>query len=496
MKINVDHAFSLDRTNCVQDVISSITLTRFLHSIRSDMLSSPSLWQAHRELWADNGDRLSKIYAGTGALNTSATRSGKKTFAGLLSDATKSVGRAYITNFQDKGKQNAIDLLLGMMAGQRPVILFDPIGDTVQTELASRVNEYSSTRTINLFIGTWNLNGKKPDEALAKWLFPPGAPEADIYSIAFQEIVELSPSQILQTDPSKRIMWENCITDAFDRRRDAKAEYLIYRSEQLVGTALIIVVRADMMGQIRRLESATKKTGLQGLSGNKGGVGIRFDLFDSSICLMTCHLAAGHGNVTERNADYRTISEGLKFLKGKRIDDHEIVIWAADFNYRIALPGPDVREHAEAGELDPMLAADQLMQAIDDGEVFMGYDEGPIRFRPTYKYDNGTDDYDTSEKQRIPAWTDRVLFKGQALRLKEYNRAELRLSDHKPVYATFEATIREVDNSRKDAIAKQILGSVRDKGEHVKLDVKVEKALNGGLIDLPKQMTNSGWPRT
>jgi hypothetical protein len=32
--------------------------------------------------------------------------------AGVLSDATKSVSRAYINNFQDKGKQTAIDMFL------------------------------------------------------------------------------------------------------------------------------------------------------------------------------------------------------------------------------------------------------------------------------------------------------------------------------------------------------------------------------------------------
>ena len=32
--------------------------------------------------------------------------------SGVLSDATKSVSRAYINNFQDKGKQVAIDMFL------------------------------------------------------------------------------------------------------------------------------------------------------------------------------------------------------------------------------------------------------------------------------------------------------------------------------------------------------------------------------------------------
>lgn len=62
------------------------------------------------------------------------------------------------------------------------------------------------------------------------------------------------------------------------------------------------------------------------MSGNKGGCGVRFDLYDTSLCLMTCHLAAGHSNVAERNADYKTISHGLSFQRGRRIDDHEWVL--------------------------------------------------------------------------------------------------------------------------------------------------------------------------
>lgn len=83
------------------------------------------------------------------------------------------------------------------------------------------------------------------------------------------------------------------------------------------------------------------------------------------------------------------------------------------------------------------------------GSVFPGYKEGLITFLPTYKYDIGTDIYDTryklskyiikeitntlySEKQRIPGWTDRILYKGGQLRQLQYSRAELYTSDHRP----------------------------------------------------------------
>lgn len=75
--------FSLDRTNFVQDILSRTTLEQYLLLVRREWIHSNALWTHHRELWAENGDALSRIYAGTGALNTSFTRSGKRTLAGV-----------------------------------------------------------------------------------------------------------------------------------------------------------------------------------------------------------------------------------------------------------------------------------------------------------------------------------------------------------------------------------------------------------------------------
>jgi hypothetical protein len=73
---------SLDRTNFIQDILSRMTLEQYILMVRREWIHSNSLWTHHRELWAENGDALSRIYAGTGALNTSFTRSGKRTLAG------------------------------------------------------------------------------------------------------------------------------------------------------------------------------------------------------------------------------------------------------------------------------------------------------------------------------------------------------------------------------------------------------------------------------
>ncbi|KAI0321997.1 SacI homology domain-containing protein [Amylostereum chailletii] len=490
----------LDRTNFVQDILSRTTLEQYLALIRREWVHANSLWSYHRELWAENGDALSRIYAGTGALNTSFTRSGKRTLAGVLSDATKSVSRAYINNFQDKGKQTAIDMFLGNLSSQQQVSIFDPIHDSVRAVLEQRVNslpEYSSTRPCSIFVGTWNLNGRPPSESLLPWLMPrENIVDPDMFVIGFQEIVPLTAQQIVQTDPEKKRIWENRIMETLDRRPNKKSDYVLLRSDQLVGTALVVLVKAEHTSVIRRVEATTRKTGLRGMSGNKGAVGIRLEFYDTSFCFLTAHLAAGHSNMDERSADYRTIVNGLHFLRGKTIESHDNIVWLADTNYRIDLDNESVRSLALQDDLDALLAADQLKYAIDTGAAFSGYLEGPILFRPTYRYDLGTDNYDTSEKMRIPAWTDRVLYRGSRLDLSAYSRAELKGSDHKPVFALFRATVHVIDPVKKAALARLLTESVTATAPGETLDEKLASLIFSSDRDSlppPSSETEAWW---
>jgi hypothetical protein len=43
---------------------------------------------------------------------------------------------------------------------------------------------------------------------------------------------------------------------------------------------------------VANVQAETRGVGIGGFGGNKGGVAIRFDLFESSMCFINAHLAA------------------------------------------------------------------------------------------------------------------------------------------------------------------------------------------------------------
>lgn len=242
------------------------------------------------------------------------------TLAGFLDDATKSVTRMYLNNFADKAKQEIIDTLLGKLVNQKRIAIHDPVHEAMTAELRQRSDEYHSKRKVFVLVGTYNVNGKLPTgESLLPWLEAPTVP--DLYVLGFQEIVELSPQQIMSTDPSKRAVWEDRISEFVNG--GGGSTYVLLRSGQLVGAAIMVFVKEQHVTHVRNVECVTKKTGLRGISGNKGAIAVRFDFHDTSLCFVTAHLAAGVSNYDERNKDYHTITSGLTFAKGRTLMDHD-----------------------------------------------------------------------------------------------------------------------------------------------------------------------------
>ncbi|XP_015690319.1 type IV inositol polyphosphate 5-phosphatase 11 isoform X5 [Oryza brachyantha] len=99
------------------------------------------------------------------------------------------------------------------------------------------------------------------------------------------------------------------------------------------------------------------------------------------------------------------------------------------------------RKLIEENRQSKLSGKDQLLQEAEKGEIFNGYCEGTLLFKPTYKYNIGSSNYDTSHKIRVPSWTDRILFKvdhssGLGAILSSYEALDcIRSSDHKPVRA-------------------------------------------------------------
>jgi hypothetical protein len=144
----------LDRTNVVQTSFARRILDLFQakFGIRLGAFEFEAWNVAFNGLWADNGDWLSRIYAGTGALKSSYTRRGKQTVFGYLDDAAKSVNRFYVSNFQDKTRQEAILLLFNPAQKTNKLLVRSPAYDFVEKQMDARMAEVSNPTLILLML--------------------------------------------------------------------------------------------------------------------------------------------------------------------------------------------------------------------------------------------------------------------------------------------------------------------------------------------------------
>ncbi|XP_070108620.1 synaptojanin-1 isoform X15 [Equus przewalskii] len=535
----------LDRTNSVQAFLGLEMLTKQLEAL--GLAEKPQLvtrfQEVFRSMWSVNGDSISKIYAGTGALEGKAK-------AGKLKDGARSVTRTIQNNFFDSSKQEAIDVLL--------------LGNTLNSDLADKARallttgslrasskvlksmcenfyKYSKPKKIRVCVGTWNVNGGKQfrsiafkNQTLTDWLLD--APKlagilefqdkrskpTDIFAIGFEEMVELNAGNIVNASTTNQKLWAVELQKTISRDN----KYVLLASEQLVGVCLFVFIRPQHAPFIRDVAVDTVKTGMGGATGNKGAVAIRMLFHTTSLCFVCSHFAAGQSQVRERNEDFVEIARKLSFPMGRMLFSHDYVFWCGDFNYRIDLPNEEVKELIRQQNWDSLIAGDQLINQKNAGQIFRGFLEGKVTFAPTYKYDLFSDDYDTSEKCRTPAWTDRILWRrrkwpfdrsaedldllnasfqdGSKIlytwtpgTLLHYGRAELKTSDHRPVVAMIDIDIFEVEAEERQNIYKEVIAVQGPPDGTVLVSIKSSLPENNffddALIDeLLQQFTNFG----
>jgi hypothetical protein len=152
-------------------------------------------------------------------------------------------------------------------------------------------------------------------------------------------------------------------------------------------------------------------------------------------------------------------------FREQSILEHDVVFHFGDLNFRLDLSHSEAHRLIRARQYTLLHRYDQLESLRTSGALFDDFLEAPLTFAPTYKFDLNTDRYDTSDKQRIPAWTDRILWsvtcewtddgslsvtaeagdKERRLGVVQQSYecvSELKFSDHRAVRATFVVRIR------------------------------------------------------
>ncbi|KAJ3115057.1 hypothetical protein HK100_001469 [Physocladia obscura] len=279
-------------------------------------------------------------------------------------------------------------------------------------------------------------------------------------------------------ESNRLIYWRDRIVKALVENFPSSTRYRLVECHALFGLFQCVFIRETTLSENNNnsaavlpgsVQVAQVKTGLGGFHANKGGIATRLVIDDTSFCFVNCHLAAHQTQVSARNTDIVAIRDGLEFSAlsngfgksffvfgqggdGSMVMDHENVFFSGDLNYRIDLPREKVIAAIEKRDWNYLLAKDQLHVQMTTNASFglRAFTEAPITFAPTFKYDVRSTQYDTSDKKRVPAWCDRILYSnsggsGGLVVVDGYERGECTMSDHRPVSGRFRVRVKHVD---------------------------------------------------
>ncbi|KAL9060958.1 MAG: hypothetical protein Q9162_000402 [Coniocarpon cinnabarinum] len=323
--------------------------------------------------------------------------------------------------------------------------------DWIEEDVRRQEAEFCTYKDIDALVMTWNAGAAKPadfryeqrDSNFFRDLFRPEDPP-DLIVFGFQELVDLEDKKLTAKNFFKnkkqdsyghehlsRVYreWRDFLTRCLDEYMPSDEAFVQIHTASLVGLFTCVFVKASCRSRIRDIVGSEVKTGMGGAYGNKAILG--------SETLPPGRRMDGKSSTYVYGGD------------GSMVMDHEVCILNGDLNYRIDTMGREtVVQAIKSRNLQKLLERDQLLLSRRKNPDFRlrDFSEASIDFLPTYKYDVGTDSYDSSDKKRAPAWCDRILTRGeQAIEQLEYRRHEVRVSDHRPVSASFHIRVKSRD---------------------------------------------------
>ncbi|BGP20914.1 hypothetical protein JCM10213_003541 [Rhodosporidiobolus nylandii] len=391
--------------------------------------------------------------------------------------------------------------------------------------MREREEEFLQREEIRVWCGTFNVNDKQPKNGasdIQAWVAT--AAGAELLVFGFQEL-DLTAEALLRYTPYREEVWRKAIEEALANKAGGDAEsvagkewgrYEKLHSRQLVGVLLLVYARSDILPHISDVSSASLATGLMGLVANKGGVGIRLRYKDTPLTFVNSHLAAFTQNVSQRNAQVRDTATTLVFplsgsspspsseaaavqtsrdpwtpnlrpdavrpLQGEQgegysVWDCDTLFWLGDLNYRLDLPRNEVQRMLEAKEYDLLQQFDQLRIQRQHRLAFSDFEEAKIAFPCSFKYDVGTTVYDTSDKQRVPSWTDRILWLSVHEKSVVCDRYDsypgVVMSDHKPVSALLRVPVYTAVPDKRNEVQQQVIAELDSFDNDALPDVKL-----------------------
>uniref|UniRef100_A0A7N6FCM3 Inositol polyphosphate-related phosphatase domain-containing protein n=1 Tax=Anabas testudineus TaxID=64144 RepID=A0A7N6FCM3_ANATE len=320
--------------------------------------------------------------------------------------------------------------------------------------------------TLGLHMVTWNVATADPPDDVTSLLHLNSPKSPDLYVVGLQEVSSRPVrfvSDFVFEDP-----WSQLFMSTL-----APRGYIKVSSIRMQGLLLLFFSKLEHVPFIRDIQATYTRTGIFGYWGNKGGVSVHLSFYGHMLCFLNCHLAAHMNYASERVDEFEYIMDTQNFecKKAPSIADHRLVFWFGDLNFRIQDHGMHfVRSCINDQKYELLWSKDQVCH-LKNHPMLQEFEEGPLDFPPTYKFDLNSDTYDSSGKKRKPAWTDRILWRlrpkasvsedkntlekvKQLEEDEEYplktrqdlytSNMEYKISDHKPVIGIFTLELRKM----------------------------------------------------